>query len=327
MKTVILTNVGTPQSYDPEDVGIYLREFLMDENIVSIPRPFRDLLVKGLIVPRRKFSSAEKYQKIWTEQGSPLLVETLNLQSNLQKQLGSDWKVVIGMQIGKPSLKDVLQEAVRTQSKVVLCPLYPQYANATTGGALKALSQSKLNSEVLSPFYSKPWFLNAQAAIIQKNLEPQDHLLLSYHGLPVSQLKDHDKACGTAGCCEAANACEKNCYKAQCLKTTKLLQNKLSLSAERIHIGFQSRLGRAKWIEPSTENVIQFLLQQGVRHLKVACPSFVSDCLETLEEIGMEMKQIFLSGGGKNFQLLPCVNSHEIFVQGLSEEIQKMGQN
>ena len=320
MKTVILVNVGTPNSPEPEDVGIYLKEFLMDENIISIPRPFRDILVKGLIVPRRKFSSSEKYKKVWTEKGSPLLFESESLKNKLQNYLGQDWNVEIAMQVGEPRLRDVIRRHSSERSDLYFCPLYPQYATATTGGALKTLDDQGQQARVLKPFYSASWFIKAQAENIRKKMTEKDHLLLSYHGLPISQLKEKNSTCyKTNNCCKQGNTCEINCYKAQCLKTSELLKKELNLT--EVSIGFQSRLGRAKWIEPSTEDVVAHLLAKRIKHLKVACPSFVSDCLETLEEIGMELRQKFLSNGGESFELIRCVNDSDLFVQGLGDHL------
>jgi protoporphyrin/coproporphyrin ferrochelatase len=319
MKTVILVNVGTPQSPEPEDVGPYLNEFLMDKNIISIPRPFRDILVKGLIVPKRKFSSSEKYKKVWTEKGSPLLVESEALKIKLQKNLGPEWRVVLGMQVGYPRVSEAIQKALDSSSPIYYCPLYPQYATATTGGALEVLGEQA--HFVLDPFYNSTWFIRAMAENIRRVLKPRDHLLLSYHGLPISQLKKKNSFCYTDGCCLNNSGCEKNCYKAQCLKTTELLKKELGLT--QVSSAFQSRLGRAQWIEPSTENLTRDLLNQGVKNLVVACPSFVSDCLETLEEIGMELKELYMKNGGESFDLVPCVNDSDLFVHGLAEQLRK----
>jgi ferrochelatase len=328
MKSVILVNVGTPQSPTPEDVGVYLREFLMDENILPIPRPFRDLLVKGLIVPRRKYSSAEKYHKIWTEQGSPLMVESEKLRKSLQQELGPSWSVHLGMQVGLPSLKDTLQQRWKDSEEIHVVPLYPQFATATTGGVLSVLkSQGSTHPAVrmLKPFYQESWFIQAQAERIRARLRPEDHLLLSYHGLPVSQLRSHRAACRSdASCCELPSACAENCYKAQCLQTNRLLQKELGLSADKMHIGFQSRLGRSRWIEPSTTQTMKNLVQNGVQSLKVACPSFVADCLETLEEIGQELKHEFHQVGGGSFELIECLNNHEGFVRGLARNLKSV---
>lgn len=340
---MILTNVGTPQSPSPEDVGDYLREFLMDEDIIQIPRPFRDVLVKVLIVPRRKFSSAEKYQRIWTEQGSPLMVESLRLKDQLAARLGPEWRVEIAMQVGKPSIRETMSEALKESSEIYFCPLYPQYATATTGGAVKAVRKHRPKNvplKILEPFYKETWFIAAQAQLIAARLQPQDHLLLSYHGLPVSQLKKHRPECRLRpDCCAQEASCVQNCYQAQCFRTTELLTNELrkagcltngserppsavgEFQGERISMGFQSRLGRGEWIGPSTVEVVEKLLKQGVRHLKVACPSFVADCLETLEEIGIELREQFLRGGGESFELISCVNSHPEFVDGLAQTL------
>ncbi len=334
MKSVVLTNVGTPQSPTPEDVGIYLREFLMDENILQIPRPFRDFLVKVLIVPRRKTSSAHKYQRVWTKQGSPLMVESVALKDKLQLFLGSQYQVVLGMQVGSPSLKEAFHEAMKNSSEIYFCPLYPQFAMATGGGAIKEVNKmtSARNSEqigknltpkILPSFYNKEWFIKAQARVIRENLRPQDHLLLSYHGLPISQLSRFDSRCyQRPDCCVQPGACERNCYRAQCLKTSENLKREINHSA--ISTSFQSRLGPTKWIEPSTESTVFELAKAGVKHVKVACPSFVSDCLETLEEIGMDLREKFLTAGGESFELIPCVNSNDDFVQGLASEILKL---
>ncbi len=322
MKTVILINVGTPESFQPTDVGRYLREFLMDPEIITIPRPLRDLLVKAIIVPRRKHSSAKKYQSIWTPQGSPLMVESLKLRDELQAILGKKWKVRIGMQVGKPSLKEAVFEASKESSQIFIVPLYPQFASATTGGALKAVGSlipmATGAVEVIKPFFRQDWFIESQVARIREVIQPDSHLLLSYHGLPVSQLKKHRSECYQSNnCCEQESACAQNCYKAQCLATSRLIQKHLGL--KQISIGFQSRLGRAQWIEPSTSDVARNLARNGVKHLVVACPSFVSDCLETLEEIGIELRHQFLSAGGESFTLAKCVNSHAVFVRGLAQ--------
>jgi ferrochelatase len=318
MKTIILVNVGTPESPEPDDIGVYLTEFLMDGNIMTVPRPFRDLLVKAFIIPKRKFSSSEKYKRIWTPEGSPLMVYSQALKNRLQSFLGADWKVVIAMQVGKPSLKKVLQE--NQDSEIYFCPLYPQFAKATTGGALQSLKSIRKPIKILKPFYHESWFIQSVSRKIREKLRPEDHLLLSYHGLPISQLSQHRGACErSVDCCLDISACAQDCYKAQCLATTKLLEKELGFS--KITTSFQSRLGRDRWIEPSTEETALKLAAVGVKNLKVACPSFVADCLETLEEIGLDLKEQFLAAGGKSFELIPCVNDDALFVEGLGRHI------
>ena len=319
MNTVVLINVGTPQGSDPVSVGKYLNEFLMDENILQIPRPWRDILVKWVIVPRRKYISAKKYQSIWTDLGSPLLVECEKLKIKLQSQLGSEWHVVLGMQVGQPSLANAIATAKANGGKTVFAPLYPQFAMATTGGALQLTKKSLPGEKIESilPFYSQQWFIKSLATVIKPYLQSDSHLLLSYHGLPVSHLKKHNSFCYQSNtCCTQSDSCEKNCYKAQCLKTSTLLQTELGLQG--LTVAFQSRLGRGKWIEPSTQATVLRLAQSGIKNLVVACPSFTVDCLETLEEIGIEIRKEFLNAGGEKFKLVPCLNDNDQFTRDLS---------
>lgn len=321
MKSVILVNVGTPESPEPQEVGAYLNEFLMDKNIISIPRPFRDFLVKVIIVPRRKFTSSEKYKKIWTPSGSPLMLESEKMKKKLQTELGEGWNVVLGMQVGKPNLRQVFLNAMSKYREIYFCPLYPQYAPATTGVALEATQSAKV--KILNPFYSESWFIKSVARQIKKSLKAEDCLLLSYHGLPISQLKKKNSFCyKTKNCCLQQLACEANCYKAHCLQTTELLR--MELGHENMSIGFQSRLGGVKWTQPSTDQVMRDLVSNGVKNLKIACPSFVADCLETLEEIGIELKSEFLRLGGKTFELIPCVNDQDDFVKGLADKLKSL---
>lgn len=322
MKTAILINVGTPDSPEPEDVGRYLNEFLMDEDIVSIPRPLRDFLVKVLIVPRRKFSSSEKYKKIWTAGGSPLLIHSKAIEVKLQSKLGPQWRVLTAMQVGQPQLKEVLMKEA-SQGPIFVCPLYPQFAQATTGAALRVISQKVPAERVfeLKPFYQASWFLEPVISKIKKKMKSQDHLLLSYHGLPVSQLKKKNPTClQKPNCCDSSdlrsNPCDLNCYKAQCHRTSEAIQSRLGL--ESVSTSFQSRLGPAQWIGPSTEETVQNLARKGVKNLIVACPSFVADCLETLEEIALETQKLFLESGGESFQYVECVNDDDLFVEGLA---------
>jgi ferrochelatase len=322
VKTVILVNVGTPDSPAPRDVGRYLNEFLMDEDIVSIPRPIRDILVKLVIVPRRRFTSSEKYKKIWTPQGSPLLFHSRSVEAKLQKRLGIEWRVLTAMQVGNPNLRDVLK-ANTSSGEVYLCPLYPQFAQATTGSALRIASQSHSKYEILDlkPFYEEDWFIDPVVQKIRKILRAEDHLLLSYHGLPVSQLKKKNAFClASSDCCEKSQGCELNCYKAQCHRTSKAIREKLGLQS--VTTSFQSRLGPVQWIGPSTEEAVVDLAQRGIRKIVVACPSFVADCLETLEEIALETKSLFVEKGGERFQYVGCVNDDELFIEGLASHLE-----
>jgi protoporphyrin/coproporphyrin ferrochelatase len=315
MKLLILNQLGTPNSPSPKDVGIYLDEFLMDKNIISLPYALRLILVKIGIVPRRRYSSAKKYEKVWTEKGSPLAINTFALEKKIQSNLSSDWKVVSTMRYGSPSIKSVLQnENLSQYSEIVFLPLYPQFAQATVGSAnekfYEVLSELKFNNtsavKVVDPFYDKAWYIRAQSDLIKSYMVQQPHLLFSFHGIPMSQEKK-----------------SKISYYEQCLKTSKLIADSLHLNDQQYSVSFQSRVGFAKWLEPSTELVAKQLAQSGVKNLKVACPSFVADCLETIEEIGMELKEIFIANGGESFELIPCLNDNSQFAEAIASSLVK----
>lgn len=313
MKLLILNQLGTPNSPSPRDVGIYLDEFLMDKNIISLPYPLRLILVKIGIVPRRRYSSAEKYKKVWTSEGSPLAINTFALEKAVQQKLKTDWKVVSTMRYGDPSLSSVLKmENLSQYSQIIFLPLYPQFAQATVGSAVEkfyeVLKELKYNDlakiQVVPPFFDQTWYIKAQAELIKPYVAQQDHLLLSFHGIPLSQERK-----------------SKISYHQQCLKTSELLAQSLNLNSQQFSVSFQSRVGVAKWLEPSTEFLTAQLAQSGVKNLKVACPSFVADCLETIEEIGMELKETFIKNGGESFELIPCMNANFHFVEGISTHL------
>lgn len=312
MQYLVLNQLGTPAAPTPAAVGIYLGEFLMDPRIISIPRPFRDILVKIGIVPRRRYSSAEKYQKVWTDQGSPLAFHTEDLRRKLQSRLGGV-QVVTAMRYGEPSIKSVLNQITSTDKKaeVYFLPLYPQYATATVASAtdeiekFRAESSSKMPITVLEPFYNQPWYIEALAHVTKPYLSAGSHLLLSYHGIPVSQEKNAPYS-----------------YQKHCEETTRGLIEKMNWPVENCSMSYQSRVGVNKWLTPSTTDTALRLAKQGVKHLKVACPSFVADCLETLEEIGMELRHTFIEAGGESFELIPCLNDDELFVNGVIKYFQ-----
>ena len=307
MKYLILNQLGTPSDATPQAVGRYLSEFLMDENVLPLPRPFRDILVKIGIVPRRRYASAAKYQKIWLPQGSPLAVYTENLANRVQSRLGSDWKVLIGMRYGEPTLQSALSQ-IPPESETVFLPLYPHHARATVGSAVQKLTKLSAGRadriRIVEPFFAREWYIRAQGELIRRHLPVNTHLLLSYHGLPLTQ-----------------NIHNGHSYEEQCIRTTRMLQRYLGLADSGISYGFQSRVGVQKWLAPSTEQMMLQLRSQGVKSLAVACPSFVADCLETLEEIGMELREHFLHAGGESFTLIPCLNDDPLFIEGLCTEV------
>lgn len=327
-RALILNNIGTPKSPSATDVKVYLDEFLMDPGVIALPWPLRWLLVKGLITPRRSHSSAHKYSQVWTDRGSPLMFFTEDLARGLNGELGGEWIVKIGMRYGSPSIAETLNEC-RSDGvdEIVFAPLFPQFAEATTGSAnaelRKRLKAMKWNPRVafLEPFHGDRGFLEAQASLIRDVLREDDHVVFSFHGLPESHLK-RESGCLTEGCCDRAKACEAGCYKAQSLKTARDLAKILELAPGKWTVGFQSRLGRAKWIGPATDDVLHDLAAQG-KNCLVACPSFVTDCLETLEEIGLGGREDFLKAGGRRFALVPCLNADGEWTKALADLIRK----
>lgn len=331
MNTVfILNNIGTPKAPTPEAVGPYLTEFLTDPDVIPLPSILRHLLVRGIIVPRRAKSSAKKYQSIWTEQGSPLMVNSLALQKELQKHLNGE--VLLGMQFGEPSLASAFRRAKEIQAKkAILVPLYPQYAEATTGGAIRKAKEvahkvgfaGKLES--FPAFPTADFFLNPVEKIIRSHWKQDQFVLFTFHGLPESQVKKGAPGCLVQqNCCDRESAYTQRCYRAQSFATARALANRLGLEKDQWTVSFQSRLGRAKWIGPYTDDVLKNLAEKNISKILVVSPSFVSDCLETLEELGVEGRHLFLEAGGKEYTLVPCVNADEEFAQGFAAKLSQL---
>ncbi len=331
MKTVfILNNIGTPQAPTREAVAPYLTEFLTDPDVIPLPTILRHILVRGIIVPRRAKASAKKYEKIWTAEGSPLMIHSLALQKELQKHLPGE--VLLGMQFGSPSLASAFAKAKASGAeRVVLVPLYPQYAEATTGGALrkaKKVAREEGFTGKLESFPSFPtadFFLQPLTHKIREKLMPEHFVLFTFHGLPESQVKKGAPGCLVqTNCCDREAAYTQRCYRAQSFATARALAERLGLAKDRWQVSFQSRLGRAKWIGPYTDDVLPMLVSKGEHSVLIVSPSFVSDCLETLEELGVEGKETFLQAGGKNYTLVPCVNSDADFAKGFAHELAKI---
>lgn len=330
-KTVyILSNIGTPKAPTAEAVGPYLTEFLTDPDVINLPWLFRQILVRGLIVPKRAPESAKKYATIWTDQGSPLLVHAKALQAALTKELGAP--VLLGMLYDEPSMESAFREAARLNAeRIVLVPLYPQFAGATTGGTIKKARavQKKLKQKiplgVLEKFPTEDFFLRPLAAIIAAARTENEHVLFTFHGLPESQVKKSTPEClRAANCCDRPPEQTKNCYRAQSFATARALARILNLAPAEWSLSFQSRLGRAKWIGPYTDETLAAMPAKGIKKVLVTSPSFVSDCLETLEELGVEGKHTFLSSGGEQYRLAPCVNSDAEFARGFANALKQI---
>lgn len=315
-KGVLLINIGTPDSPETKDVAVYLREFLMDGEILPIPAFFRWILVHIGIVWRRAPVSAKKYQSIWTAQGSPLMVHSLAAQKNLQAELGDDYAVEIGMRYGNPSIESALLKFKNLGVKeVFILPLYPQYCRATTESSFKKVDEMMQKHGLtyhlhkLQSFWSNHQFIHAVADEAKKSLQGKkvDYYLMTYHGLPESQNNKMDPM---------------DSYKLRCQDTSKLVAEAMGLGPNQWGVSFQSRVGVETWIKPYTDEELKALPGRGVKNLAVLCPSFVADCLETVEEIGIEGKETFLHAGGENYYLVPCVNGRADYLKTLVQELQ-----
>lgn len=325
---ILLTNIGTPNSSEPNDVGRYLSEFLMDPYVIDIPEILRWFLVKVIIVPKRKYASSEAYKKIWTKEGSPLLVNSQKLSTKLKEHLGSGFSVKIGMRYSNPSIAQALKEFRDEQiSRLLVVPMYPQFADSSSTSSIEKVKfeDPGVPMTALDAFYNQPGFIRSYAEVIRENLNGKsvDHYLFSYHGLPERQIQRlHPNHCfQTKNCCESVGSQNQNCYRAQCVKTTRELTATLGLRLDQYSFSFQSRLGRTKWIDPYTDFVLPELAQKGVKRLAVVCPSFVADCLETLEEIGIRGRKDFIKAGGQDLYLVSCLNDHPHWCQELAQII------
>jgi ferrochelatase len=328
---LLLMNLGSPDSTKVKDVRSYLHEFLMDKRVMDYPYLFRKLLVDGLIIPFRASKSAAAYQTIWWDEGSPLVVLTRRLQEILRHQL--QLHVGVGMRYGHPSTEggmDALLSADPSLEEVILFPLYPHYAMSSYETAVELAMdiwrrrKFRFRVRTVSPFYNHPSYISALCDSIRPYLDQDfDELLFSYHGLPERHIRKSDPTgshCLAApNCCDQASPAHARCYRHQVITTTHLAAAELGISPEKYGISFQSRLGRDPWLEPSTVRRLAELPAEGKKNLLVVCPSFVSDCLETLEEIAEEGKHIFMAAGGQRFQLIPCMNTHPSWIKAIPE--------
>jgi len=332
---VILMNLGSPDSTSVSDVRKYLVEFLMDERVIDQPYFWRSLLVKGIISPFRAPKSAEAYHSIWTKDGSPLVAITRQLQEALSAKI--EEPVQVSMRYGNPSMTaayDTLQMRQPDLGEVILVPLYPQYAMSSYETAVehaKAVHQEgKYPFEIkfVPPFYNDPLYIAALADSIKPYLKDDSFLLFSYHSIPERHIHKSDVTGShclmSADCCQTASPAHAHCYRHQCYETTRLLTTALGIPAERHTVSFQSKLGRAEWLKPATTRRLQELPAEGKKDILVVSPAFVSDCLETLEEVAIREKENFLNSGGTCYTFIPCLNTHPMWVDALATWINKI---
>ena len=334
-KGIILMNLGSPDSTSVRDVRKYLNEFLMDEIVIDIPIIPRTLLVKGIIVPFRSPKSAKAYQSIWWEDGSPLVVLTKQLQKAVIEKFTEP--VEIAMRYGNPNPKtafDNLLKQVPDLEEVILFPLYPHYAMSSYETAVEYMyaihkkNNYSFKLKTIAPYYKDANYIEALANSIKPYLQNDfDKLLFSYHGVPERHIKKgdttHCHCLQVNDCCNVASPAHAQCYRHQTFVTTQLTTDALQLPKEKVEQTFQSRLGQDKWLTPYTARRLSELPKEGIKKLVVACPAFVSDCLETLEEIAEEGKHIFMEAGGESFTMVPCLNTNEQWVETIATLVRR----
>jgi len=332
---VLLVNLGTPDSTEVADVRRYLAEFLMDPRVIDIPWAGRAALVHGIILRTRPAKSAEAYKKVWTERGSPLLFHGQDLVTGLQDELGPDVRVALAMRYQNPSIRAALEQfAGQGVDDVVVVPLFPQYSQAAWASAYDEVvrvagrMQNTPNLRFLPPFYEHPAFLDAVAEVSRPHLDAfgADRVLMSFHGLPEKHVQKSDTSGShclrSKDCCQTITDANRFCYSAQSYATARGLARRLGLGDADYEVAFQSRLTK-KWIQPFTDVRLEQLPKEGVKRLAVLCPSFVADCLETIEEIGMQAKQTFVEAGGEDLLAVPCVNAERPWVRGLAQMVRE----
>jgi ferrochelatase len=328
---VLLVNLGTPLTPQPKDVFHYLNEFLTDRRVIDLPWLRRQCLVRGIIVPFRFQQSAKQYQRLWTKNGSPLLVHGKAVQEKLQQSLGNRYIIILAMRYQFPSIQDALKKIENEQvDELIILPLFPQYASATTGSVHQKVMEYIQEwlyipqLTFINSYFDHPAFIQAFCErASQYLLDSYDHILFSFHGLPESHIRKIDKnnKCLTSSCCK--QICSENhfCYKAQCYATARAIASQMRLNEQEFSICFQSRLGKDSWIKPYTLDVLHECVSKSYQKLLVFCPSFVCDCLETTYEIATEYQQEFVKLGGQEIQLVEGLNSHPKWIQALHQLI------
>jgi len=327
---ILLVNLGSPASPKVGDVRRYLKQFLMDGYVIDIPYPIRWMIVNLFILPFRPKRSAEAYAKIWQGDGSPLLTNTRRFAERLAKF--SKHKIFWAMRYGKPSVESVLREIKAAGfDDVLVVPMYPHHALSSTVTAIeeakKYAAPLGLKLDVFPAFYNDAGFIKNLVAQIKRHVKNDDYILFSYHGLPVRHITKADPTKSHClqreNCCHIDSEAHKTCYRHQVIETTEMAAKNLALKPQQYGFSFQSRLGRAEWLKPMTSEFVADLAQKGIRNLAIVAPAFVADNLETLEEVNMQLREIFLAAGGKRFTYIPCLNDDAAWAKSFAELVDK----
>lgn len=330
---VILINVGTPDSPSVKDVRRYLSEFLNDPRVIDLPWLLRKILVNLIIVPFRAPKSAKLYKLLWTEKGSPLSVHSNSVKDKLQEQIGDRYTIFVAMRYANPNIRDVM-ERIRKEgfSKLIILPMFPHYASSSTGTAVEAIMQQMKKwtvipeIRVIGQFYNNPGFIDAFSEKIKAyHPENYDHVIFSYHGLPISHITSvHPEIdCNSCSCDKQFPAHGTFCYRATCYETTRLLAAKLALPQGKFSQSFQSRLSD-KWLKPYTDKLLEKKAEEGVKRILIVAPAFVADCLETTVELGVDYKNLFKQAGGENLSYVESLNDSPAWIATLTSLIENL---
>jgi protoporphyrin/coproporphyrin ferrochelatase len=332
-KGVLLVNLGSPDSPSVHDVRKYLSEFLMDGRVLDAPWPVRFCVVNFAILPSRPKESAHAYQKIWTPEGSPLVVTSRHVRDKLQERVAVP--VELAMRYQNPSIKSALKKLADQQvTELLVIPLFPHFAMSSFETAavrvkeIAAWLAPQMKITIQPPYFDAPEYIAALAASAKDYLDSgYDHLLFSFHGVPERHLRKSDPTgchcLKVENCCEVPSPAHATCYRAQCFKTVAAFVAAAGVPKEKYSVAFQSRLGKDPWLKPYADLEIEKLVGRGVKKLLVMCPAFVSDCLETIEEIGIRGRETFLKAGGENLTLIPCLNEHPQWLAALEKMVER----
>jgi len=325
-------NLGTPESPTTSDVRTYLREFLMDPRVIDIPALRRWLIVNLLILPFRPRQSAAAYRKIWTDDGSPLLLHGRELQRKVQERAGDSVVVELAMRYGNPSIPAALDRlAAAGVRRIVVFPLFPQFSSAANGSAQQRVMEAAgerwnvPDLQFVPAFYDHPAFIDAAAKAARPVIESgnPEKVYFSFHGLPERQILKSDDSGShclqSKECCATIGDANRNCYRAHCYATARLLADRLDVPEDKRGVCFQSRLGRTPWIRPFTDELLAQDARAGVKRAVILSPAFVADCLETTEELGIRGVEIWTENGGETLALAPCVNANDTWADAVLE--------
>jgi ferrochelatase len=334
---VLLVNLGSPDSPQPRDVRRYLREFLMDGRVMDAPYPIRFGVVHGCILPFRPKQSAEAYRKVWLPEGSPLIVTSRRVAQKLQERVSLP--VELAMRYQQPSIESALRNLINQGvESLLLISMFPHYAMSSYETAVERVKQllhrmaPGISLTVTPPYYNDRDYIHALVTSAAGYLENEfDRLLFSFHGLPERHLRKSDTTgchcLKVKDCCDRPSSAHATCYRAQCFATARAFMNEAGIPARSCTVAFQSRLGRDPWLQPYSDHQIAWLARNGVKKLAVICPAFVTDCLETLEEMGIRGRELFLSSGGEEFHLIPCLNEHPLWLAFLERLVREFAED